>query len=198
VFLYLVLLVALRAMGRRMSSQLNRNELLALVSLAAAIGPALQDPERGLAPPLIVAGLVVALQRLLARLSFRSRRFDEIANSSAQVLLLDGRLQLRALRENAISRERLFAELRSAGVLQLGGVDCVYIEPNGTFSVFRSSEDKPGLSIVPSWDPKMAQAQVSDAAQVACDRCGALRPSDEAKQRCPVCRSPFWRQAVKP
>jgi uncharacterized membrane protein YcaP (DUF421 family) len=198
VFLYLVLLVALRTMGRRMSSQLNRNELLALVSLAAAIGPALQDPERGLLPPVIVAIWVVSLQRLLARWSFRSRRFDDMANSFTQVLMLDGRLQLRTLRDNAISRERLFAELRSSGVLQLGAVDSVYIEPSGSFSVFRAARDKPGLSIVPRWDPELADSQVRDKTQIACDRCGALRPSEQAEQRCPVCRSAHWQHAVRP
>jgi uncharacterized membrane protein YcaP (DUF421 family) len=51
VVLYAILLIALRLMGRRMSTQLTRNELLALVCLAAAIGPAIQAPT-GLLPPL--------------------------------------------------------------------------------------------------------------------------------------------------
>ena len=38
--LYWMLVWSLRLMGRRISSALSRNELLALVSLAAAIGPA--------------------------------------------------------------------------------------------------------------------------------------------------------------
>lgn len=44
---YFILMVSIRAMGKRMSSQLSRNELAALVSLAAAVGIPMMAPERG-------------------------------------------------------------------------------------------------------------------------------------------------------
>jgi uncharacterized membrane protein YcaP (DUF421 family) len=195
--LYLVLLLAMRVMGRRMSSQLNRNELLALVSLAAAIGPALQDPQRGLLPPLLIAVWVAASQRAIAWWTFRSRRFDELANGETEVLLVAGHVDLKALRRSTISRERLFAELRSQGILQLGAVDRVYLEANGAFSMLRAPQAKPGLAIVPDWDPELANELDYDPAWRACDRCGTTTRSERTTSSCAVCKAHAWKPAAR-
>jgi uncharacterized membrane protein YcaP (DUF421 family) len=197
-FLYLVLLVAMRFMGRRMSSQLERNEMLALVSLAAAVGPALQDPTRGLLPPLVIAICVVGLQYLLGYSTFRSRRFQQLANGSAEVLLADGRLQIDALRRNGISRERLVAQLRGSGVMQLGAVDRVYIETNGSFSLVMAERARPGLSIVPDWDPKLAKELDYDESVRACVVCGCTRNPSDAHDSCRFCHERDWRAGVRP
>jgi uncharacterized membrane protein YcaP (DUF421 family) len=197
-FLYLVLLVAMRFMGRRMSSQLTRNEMLALSSLAAAVGPALQDPTRGLLPPLVIAICVVGLQYLVGYSSFRSRRFERLANGSAEVLLADGRLQIDALRRNGISRERLIAQLRGNGVLQLGAVERVYIETNGAFSFVLAERARPGLSIVPNWDPKLAEELNYDESVRACVVCGATRNDSAADHSCRFCHERECRAVVRP
>jgi uncharacterized membrane protein YcaP (DUF421 family) len=195
-FLYAVLLIAMRFMGRRMSSQLTRNELLALVSLAAAIGPALQDPTRGLLPPLVIAIFVVALQRITSRSTFHSRRFDQLVNGNAEVLLADGRLQIDAMRRNGISRERLDSEIRASGVLQLGAVERVYIETNGGFSLVLAQRAKPGLSIVPAWDPGLAEELQYDDSVRACATCGGTRSAQD--DSCQFCHAEEWRPAVRP
>jgi uncharacterized membrane protein YcaP (DUF421 family) len=196
--LYAVLLIAMRLIGRRMSSQLTRNELLALVSLAAAIGPALQDPTRGLLPPVVIAIAVVGLQQFTARSVFRSRRFDELVNGHAEVLLVDGRFQIDAMRRNGISRERLMSEIRSHGVLQLGAVERVYIETNGSFSLVMAEQPKPGLSIVPEWDPSLAEELSYDEGARACTMCGATAASAERAEACQFCHQHEWHRAVRP
>src|ERR1700710_655030 len=107
VVLYAILLIALRLMGRRISTQLARNELLALVCLAAAIGPAIQAPDRGLLPPLVVAALVVLIQRGIGAYSFRSHRFEDVLEGKVRALVTDGRLDLQELRKNSLSAARL-------------------------------------------------------------------------------------------
>jgi uncharacterized membrane protein YcaP (DUF421 family) len=196
-FLYVVLLAALRMMGRRMSSQLTRNELLALVSLAAGVGPALQDPRQGLLPPLIIALWVAALQRGISYLSMRSDRFNALANGHAELLVEDGRLICDALRRNAISREHVFAQLRSQGVLQLGGVERMYLESDGAFSMFLHERASPGLSIVPTWDPGLAARQQGDATTLVCGYCGSRRDATLPHMDCPFCHANTWKVAIQ-
>jgi uncharacterized membrane protein YcaP (DUF421 family) len=196
--LYLTLILAFRLMGRRMSSQLTRNELIALVSLAAAVGPALQDPEQGLLPPIVVALLVTGIQRGLAVLSVRSHRFEHVAQGGVAVLVEDGRIRRNALRENQVSRERLFAELRREGVQNLGSLDRVYFEPNGTFSILRASERRAGLSLVPEWDIDLAEEEAQGSEQCACGECGAVVPKIAGKDPCAECGGRSFRAAVTP
>lgn len=49
VFLYLLLMIAIRIWGKRMASQLDKIEIAGMVTLAAAIGAPLLTPERGFA-----------------------------------------------------------------------------------------------------------------------------------------------------
>jgi uncharacterized membrane protein YcaP (DUF421 family) len=194
--LYVLLLVSLRVMGRRMSSQLSRNELLALVSLAAAIGPAMQSPDQGLLPPLIIAIWVVSFQRVIAFATFRSQRFEDAMNGVVTPLVSAGRVDLARLRSEAISLERLRSQLRVSGILNLGKVERVYFEPGGAFSVVSREQEQPGLSLAPSWDPELRARQKDVPGAFACSSCGNVVES-KSMARCPACQSmPEWLPAV--
>jgi uncharacterized membrane protein YcaP (DUF421 family) len=55
--------MSMRLMGNRMGKPLTRNELLAIVSLAAANGVALMAADRGLLPVVLIAAIVIGYQR---------------------------------------------------------------------------------------------------------------------------------------
>src|ERR1700712_5176047 len=78
-FLYMLIIVSMRLMGKRMGAQLTRNEMAALVSLAATVGIPMQAPDRGLLPALLVAVVVIGTQRFIAWKAFRNERFEELA-----------------------------------------------------------------------------------------------------------------------
>jgi uncharacterized membrane protein YcaP (DUF421 family) len=197
VVLYAILLIALRLMGRRMSTQLTRNELLALVCLAAAIGPAIQAPERGLLPPVVVAALVVMIQRGIGAYSFRNHRFEDVLEGKVRALVTDGCLDLKALRRNSLSSARLFAELRVAGIVQLGQIERVLFEPGGAFAILRFKEERPGLSLAPEWDRTLVETQTPDATLCACGQCGFVVEQEVRAGPCPACAARSWAAAVR-
>ncbi|WP_437876455.1 hypothetical protein [Sorangium sp. So ce513] len=84
---------------------MSRNELVALVSLAAAIGPAMQTPDRGLLPTALVALFVVGMQRALATLSARNGRVEEITQGNVSTLIADGRLDNHAISRALFRRD---------------------------------------------------------------------------------------------
>src|SRR3978361_131613 len=69
-FVYLFLMGAMRLLGKRMSSTLGRNEMVAMVTLAATIGIPLQTPDRGLLPALMIGVIVVLIGRWIALKAF--------------------------------------------------------------------------------------------------------------------------------
>src|SRR5690606_24140050 len=77
--IYLVLMGALRIMGKRMSSQIGRNEMAAMVSLAAAIGVPLQDPVRGILPIFVIAFVVMFFQGWIARKAAVDQGFERLS-----------------------------------------------------------------------------------------------------------------------
>src|ERR1700712_538049 len=126
--------------------------MAALVSLAATVGIPMQTPDRGLLPALLVAVVVIGIQRIIAWNAFRNKLFEQLAMDDIDVLVKDGCLQLKTLRKNALSREIVVAQLRSEGIDHLGKVQRLYLESNGTFTVKRSPDPPPGLSLIPDFD----------------------------------------------
>jgi uncharacterized membrane protein YcaP (DUF421 family) len=198
VILYLMMLVAIRLMGRRTSAELTRNELLAIVALAAAIGPAMQAPDRGLLPPIMIGVWVVVWQRLVAVGTWHSARLERAMHGRGATLLSDGVVDPTALKRCTVSRERLFAELRAQGLMQLGQVQRVYLEADGSFCVIQQQPPRPGLSLVPTWDAALRREQPDDGEHVACAHCGHLRARHAVEARCPLCERDAWVPPVAP
>ncbi|RRB04943.1 DUF421 domain-containing protein [Larkinella rosea] len=194
---YLILVGSMRLMGRRMASQLSRNEMAALISLAAAIGVPILDPSRGLLPAVIIALVVILVQRLISYWAARNEKFEGISQDIATTLVENSVLQLENMKSSRITRELLFAQLRSTGVLQLGSVKRLYMEANGSFTLIQQPEPKPGLSILPEWDSEFIALQTPVPDRAVCYWCGHTQPagaSDSA--RCPHCKKQEWVQAI--
>lgn len=193
--LYFVLMVSMRVLGRRIAAQLTLFELSMAVTLAAAAGVALQDPNRGLVPAALVMLVTVAIQRLVSRWGIRERRVEHLVSGRVVTLVRDGRLVLSRLRRGLISREKIFAQLRDVGVQHLGEVSRLYLEASGEFSLVRARSPQPGLSVLPRCDAALrdearvdgtsvcnACGNVLASATVACDCCGARDPVAAARR----------------
>ncbi|HEX8506019.1 MAG TPA: YetF domain-containing protein [Hymenobacter sp.] len=197
VFIYLLLLFAMRQMGSRMGSMLTRNEMTALVSLAAANGVALMAPDRGLLPVVVIAAVIIGYQRLIAWWAFRNKKFESLVLDDVRVLVEDGRLLLKNLEDSVLSREQLMARLRQESISNLGSVQRVYQEANGAFSILKYPKPKPGLSILPLGDAAFRQEQEKAPGQFACGSCAHLVPGQQLPAReCPSCGEKEWYPAV--
>ncbi|TWR31549.1 DUF421 domain-containing protein [Mucilaginibacter pallidiroseus] len=197
--IYLILMVAMRSMGKRMSSQLSRNELAAMVSLAAAIGVPMMAPDRGILPAIVIAFVLVAIQRTIAKAASKNQSFERLTQGNISTLIKDSVIEVKALEAVGLSRERLFAELRCNSIAHLGEVKRVYIEANGAFSVIKTDDVKSGLSIIPKIDKSFLAAYSHDDKQVCCF-CGytAIQHiNDTDLNKCPNCQKTEWTAAVQ-
>jgi uncharacterized membrane protein YcaP (DUF421 family) len=196
VVLYVVLALAIRAMGKRTSSELTRNELMAISALAAGMGPAVQAPDRGLLPPIMIAAWVVLWQRAVAAATFHSPAFERAMQGDASTLVENGRIDLRMLKKTGVSRERVLSQLRIAGVTQLGQVERLYLEADGAFSMVRRPEPEPGLTVVPTWDAELLAEQQRAPEHSACAVCGKVATRGQEPARCTECESTSWTPAT--
>ncbi|MBT1707955.1 DUF421 domain-containing protein [Fulvivirgaceae bacterium PWU5] len=192
VFVFTVLITSMRLLGKRMAGQLSRNEMIAMTSLAAATGVPIQAPDRGLLPALIIAIIVVMLGRLISRWACRSERFESLSQDKLGTLVQDSVLQLPELSRTSITRERLFAHLRSEGLTHLGQVKRVYFEAGGFFTLIRNEFARPGLTLIPTWDTEFIAEQGVSADVQVCARCGNTRTAE----RCSNCHATEWQNAI--
>jgi len=197
IVIYLILMVSMRLLGKRMASQLSRNDMAAMVSLAAAIGVPIISPDRGLLPAVIIALVVVVISRTIAVKSSRNQKIETLTQGSIDALVRDSVLDMHSMIHTRISRERIMAELRSHGIKHLGEVKRLYLEANGSFSLLRFGNPQPGLPVIPDADPGFLHELQSSGALV-CHTCGMKK--DMAKfpdDRCSNCHDHFWVDAVE-
>ncbi len=195
---YLLLLVAIRLMGKRMSSQLSRNDLAAMVSLAAAIGVPLQSPDRGILPAVIIAFIVVFIARWIAAKSTRNQKFEKFSQGNISLLIKDSVMDLETMKKARLPRERLVAQLRSKSIKQLGSVKRFYMEAGGSFTLIEEEKPKPGLSILPHWDKEFNERLKKHDDIDVCQTCGLTQKVPfSTKNNCPNCKDNNWTAAVE-
>lgn len=196
-FIYVLLIAAMRFMGRRMAAQLSRNEMLSLMVLAAAIGVPLQSPDRGLLPALLIAVVVVLIGRLLSALFVSNQRLEKKFQGNIDALVEDGVMKLDVMKEVRITIDRLCAHVRSEGVTHLGEVKRLYIEANGSFTLVREPHPQPGLSVLPAWDKDFLSEQETSDSVLVCSNCGGKRDIKQPDRLCTNCGNTRWKKAVE-
>ena len=195
---YLILMISMRAMGKRMSSQLGRNELAALVSLAAAVGIPMMAPDRGVLPAVVIAFVLIATERIIAKQSCKSERFENYSQGRVSTLVSDGVINIKELNKSRLSHERVLAQLRSQGLLQLGSVSRFYMEANGSFTLVRNPKPVPGLSVLPPWDDPLRDCFEERSGQQICVQCGfPQKKNGHGYGKCPNCGKEKWVTAVE-
>lgn len=195
--IYLILLVSMRLMGKRMSTQLSRNEMAAVASLAAAVGIPLMNPDKGMLPAVVVAIVIIIYQIVIARKAAVSKKFESLTQDKYNMLVKDGVLNTSAMMLTRISRDRVFSQLRSEGLNNLGTVKRLYFEAAGNFSILMESRPKPGLTVLPEWDEEIAEELQVVVDRQVCQYCGSSEPIErESKMICKNCQHDVWVNAV--
>jgi uncharacterized membrane protein YcaP (DUF421 family) len=196
-FVYLILMVSMRLMGKRMSTQLGRNEMAAVTSLAAAIGVPLMNPDRGLLPAVIIAAVLITYQILIAKKASTNRKFESFTQDKYNMLVKDGVLNTKAMMLTRVSRDRVFAQLRSESITHTGEVKRLYFEAAGTFSILAAEDPKPGLSILPEWDKEVIKDLHRSVDMQICGYCGYQESGTVAEDKsCNNCQHNEWVKAV--
>lgn len=200
-FIYFLLLVTIRLMGKRMSGQLSLTEMAVIIALGAIVSVPAQVPDRGILPGALLLLLILAFQRGIALAGVKSRRAETIAQGKSTLIIKDGILQLGELADAKITREQLFGLLRSQEIMHLGMIKRVYLEASGNFSIYRQDVPRPGLSVLPRTDTGLTKIQQHpDSNLEACFHCGNTEkagPAGGGPHTCRICGSNTWETVVK-
>lgn len=197
VLIYLVLLLVLRILGKRMDGQLTLTEMSVMVTLGAIVSVPMQIPDRGLLMGVVALSCVLAFQRGWNWLTVKNEAIEKISQGTHSILVKDGIIQLDELQKTALSKQHLFAALRQKMVFNLGSVKRVYFEACGIFSIYMNGNNTPGLPVFPSSEVEVMKSQAKIVNDLrACKSCGNIANISEAEKPCKVCRAGDWMEAV--
>lgn len=135
VVVYAFLIVLLRVTGKRQVGQLAPFDLVLLLVLSNAVQNSMNAGDNSLIGGLIAASTLIALNYVVAMLTYRSKRIEALVEGRPQLLIHNGRLIAAALNEARMTNHELNAALRQAGCSSVEEVHYAVLENNGSVSV---------------------------------------------------------------
>lgn len=193
--IYIFLLFVLRKLGKRMNGQLTILEMAVMLTLGAIVSVAMQTPDRGITLSMFVLVCTLVFQQGLSWLGIKSASIEELSQGKISTLLKDGVLDLEEMARCRISRQQLFAQLRSKSIYHLGQVRRIYLEGCGVFTTIKMHVPTPGLPTLPPGDNRVLSI-LHPANGQACKKCGNVSTQQTAGQRCERCGAVSWTAAV--
>ncbi|HEX8358178.1 MAG TPA: YetF domain-containing protein [Segetibacter sp.] len=195
ILIYLLLLLTVHLMGKRMTGQITLTELSVMVTLGAIVSPIMQLPDRGILFGVAALAVAVIFQRGINYLGFKNEKVEKIVQGEMSLLIKDGVFVMEEMKKTHLTQQEVFSMLREKKIQNMGKVKRAYLEACGILSVYEAEENKPGLPVFPATDPaiKSIQHEIADHV-MACCNCGHVQQI-EGNAECEICNAEEWSKA---
>jgi uncharacterized membrane protein YcaP (DUF421 family) len=141
IFIYSYTLINIRLiMDKRALSQLSPFQLIIIIALGTAIGDPMVYDQTPLINCMIVITTVLLLEKAISTLMDRNDTFEKIIVGQPTLLIKDGLILSDNLRMCGLTKEELFAQLRTAGIRDIGQIEHAYLETSGQVSVVKAKD----------------------------------------------------------
>ncbi|MDR0670918.1 MAG: DUF421 domain-containing protein [Oscillospiraceae bacterium] len=167
VILYVVIIAALRLMGKRQIGELEPSELVVTLLMSELAAVPMQDLGSPLVFGLVPIATLLCLSLVVSGALIANLRFRALLCGKPSVLMKDGRILQRELRKNRLTIDELIEALRAKDITDLSTVQYAVLETNGTLSAILYPAHQPATrrdvgATVPA--PGLPVVLVSDGA----------------------------------
>ena len=128
---YFVLLVMIRASGKRTMGQFTPFDMLLVVLLGNAVQNALLGQDTSVGGGLLLASTLLVLNWLVGLVSARSARMEALVEGVPVLLARDGKVYKEVLRRELISRADFDKAMRESGIEDIEDIRMAVLETNG-------------------------------------------------------------------
>jgi len=142
-FVYFLVLVVIRLMGKREIGQLSPFDFVVAIIIAelAAIPMEASDiPLWHSVLPLVILG---ALEVLVSYATLFSRKLRGFICGHPQVIIKNGFLLREEMRKSRYNLDDLMAQMRDKGIVELDDIEFAVLETSGKLSVILKSQHRP-------------------------------------------------------
>ena len=132
---YLFVVAALRVSGKREVGQMSVLELVVILVISDAVQNSMVGDNTTLWGGLVAVATLLALDLGLKAVTRRSKRVREAVEGEPRLLVRDGRLLERAVRDEGLEVQEVRAAIRSHGLAGIEDVRLAVLETDGSISV---------------------------------------------------------------
>jgi uncharacterized membrane protein YcaP (DUF421 family) len=141
---YVFLLVILRLTGKRQVGQLAPFDLVLLLVFSNAVQNSMTGGDNSITGGLIAATTLIAVNAVVSRLTYQSKKLEELIEGRPEVLIHNGKLFTEIMEREQLTHHELNSALRAAGCTCVEEVHYAILENNGQITVHAKDRPKPG------------------------------------------------------
>jgi len=143
VIVYLVLIAAVRLLGKRQVGQMEPSEFVVTMLIANLASIPLENTGIPLLSGVVPIVTVLGVELVLSALSLRSIALRKLLCGKPVILIENGNILQQNLRKTRVTIDELTGHLREKDVLDLKSVQYAILETNGNLSVFPYPKERP-------------------------------------------------------
>ena len=134
--LYTAVVFSVRLMGKRQIGELQPTELVITILISNIATVTLEDTGIPLISGVMPILLLVCLEILMSWITLKNRRIRQLVSGSPQIIIRDGVIDQKQLRELRFSVDDVMESLRSCNVFDISEVQFAIVETTGKISVY--------------------------------------------------------------
>lgn len=135
VLAYVLLVVFLRISGKRTLAKLNAFDLVVTVALGSTLSAILLQESVALAEGAAALALLICVQYIVTFTSVRWAGFARVIRSEPALLARNGSYCEMTMRRERITASEALSAVRASGGSEIGEVEALILESDGTMSV---------------------------------------------------------------
>jgi uncharacterized membrane protein YcaP (DUF421 family) len=143
IILYTIVIIIMRMMGKRQIGQLQPFELVIAIMVSDLASIPMQDIGIPLLYGIIPIVTMLFIQILLSYIQLKSELFRKILCGKPSLLIKNGEIQMKELRNQRLNLNDLMEELRIMGYFNLEDIQYAVLETSGQISIIAKTPKDP-------------------------------------------------------
>ena len=140
IILYALIIVGLRLMGKRQLGELQPSEFVVTILISNIATLPIEDVDIPLLTGILPILTLVSCEVIMSTVALKSKRARKILSGSPKIVIRDGVIDQRQLRDLRFSIDDLMEQLRQNNVFDIADVAFAIVETTGKVSVYQKFE----------------------------------------------------------
>ena len=147
IFLYLLVLIVFRLMGKREIGELSVFDLVVNIMIAEMAVMAIEESTTIMLHSVASIILLMIIQITMARLSLKSKKFRDLVDGSPTIIINKGKIDERAMKQQRYNFDDLLQQLREKDIHNIADVEFAILEPSGKLSIFEKDKMEDDITL---------------------------------------------------
>lgn len=141
-FGFLLLVIAMKLMGKREIGQLSVFDFLIVLSIADIMIIGIENYDKNIWFFVLPMIIIVVLQKVIALIALKWPWFREKVDGKERIIISKGKILAREMKKEKYNMSDLYTQLREKNIRSIEEVEYAILETNGNLSVFTFEENK--------------------------------------------------------